>query len=294
MVLLGCVLFLILIVLFVPIHYEINWEYYDENRYQIMVNWLLHIVTYRVNSDEQMPQGLRILGFMSKEKKSTKRKTKVDKPYTEEDFMDTLDEETEIPKEPDDTMLEDILEKDISEKDISGNDISEADISKTDTVTGKPIRKDAATQATARKKKKSNRKRMKKKINPQNKGKKWNDFFQKAKDFLENTSYINAIKLVKNKAFWLLKMCFPKKLQLQATYSLGSPDDTGIAFGVIAMFPAAYQNKWSITPDFESDKIYAKGQAKIKGKIFICHIVKAIWPVVWNKDCQKLYKDWKE
>lgn len=298
LVLLGCLLFLILIVLFVPIRYEINWEYYAENQYQILVNWLLHIVTYQVNSDEQMPQGLRIFGFVSKEKKTGKKKVEEDKLYTEDDFMDASDEGIETPKESDDTITEDIykkdtLENDISERDISEIDVSEKDISgkdipEPDTMGEKPLRK------TARKKRKSKQKSMKGKINPSKAGKKAKDFFQKAKDFLENDSYMNAIKLIKKQAFWLLKKCFPKKLQLQATYSLGSPDDTGIVFGVIAMFPVAYQNKWAITPDFESDKIYAKGQANIKGKILIYHIVKAIWPVVWNKDCQKLYKDWKE
>ncbi len=74
-----------------------------------------------------------------------------------------------------------------------------------------------------------------------------------------------AFSHLKKELFIILKRICPRRLKLTMVYSTGSPDTTGISLGILACFPVGYTNRWRITPDFESEKPYAKGSFDIKG-----------------------------
>ena len=74
---------------------------------------------------------------------------------------------------------------------------------------------------------------------------------------------------LKKELFIILKRICPRRLKLTMVYSTGSPDTTGILLGILACFPVGYKNKWRITPDFESEKPYAKGSFDIKGHVIV-------------------------
>ena len=98
-----------------------------------------------------------------------------------------------------------------------------------------------------------------------------------------------AFSHLKKELFIILKRICPRKLKLIMVYSTGSPDTTGISLGVLACFPVGYTNRWRITPDFESEKPYAKGSFDIKGHVIVISILAATLRILFDKNCRRLY-----
>jgi len=98
-----------------------------------------------------------------------------------------------------------------------------------------------------------------------------------------------AFSHLKKELFIILKRICPRRLKLTMVYSTGSPDTTGISLGVLACFPFGYTNRWRITPDFESEKPYAKGSFDIKGHVIVISILAATLRILFDKNCRRLY-----
>lgn len=94
---------------------------------------------------------------------------------------------------------------------------------------------------------------------------------------------------LKKELFIILKRICPRRLKLTMVYSTGSPDTTGISLGILACFPVGYTNRWRITPDFESEKPYAKGSFDIKGCVIVISILAATLRILFDKNCRRLY-----
>jgi len=98
-----------------------------------------------------------------------------------------------------------------------------------------------------------------------------------------------AFSHLKKELFIILKRICPRRLKLTMVYSTGSPDTTGISLGILACFPFGYTNRWRITPDFESEKPYAKGSFDIKGHVIVISILAATLRILFDKNCRRLY-----
>lgn len=98
-----------------------------------------------------------------------------------------------------------------------------------------------------------------------------------------------AFSHLKQELFIILKRICPRRLKLTMVYSTGSPDTTGISLGILACFPVGYTNRWRITPDFESEKPYAKGCFDIKGHVVVISILAATLRILFDKNCRRLY-----
>lgn len=98
-----------------------------------------------------------------------------------------------------------------------------------------------------------------------------------------------AFSHLKKELFIILKKICPRRLRLTMVYSTGSPDTTGISLGILACFPVGYTNRWRITPDFESEKPYAKGSFDIKGHVIVISILAATLRILFDKNCRRLY-----
>lgn len=98
-----------------------------------------------------------------------------------------------------------------------------------------------------------------------------------------------AFSHLKKELFIILKRICPRLLKLTMVYSTGSPDTTGISLGILACFPVGYTNRWRITPDFESEKPYAKGSFDIKGHVIVISILAATLRILFDKNCRRLY-----
>lgn len=117
---------------------------------------------------------------------------------------------------------------------------------------------------------------------------------ERVKGVLEDPHNQAALSHIKDEVFLLLKHICPKKLKVDMAYSTGSPDTTAEVFGILAMFPIGYQNRWKIYPDFETDSLYAKGTIDIKGKIYIYQILFAALRLILDKNCRRFMKKIKK
>ena len=113
--------------------------------------------------------------------------------------------------------------------------------------------------------------------------------FYKIKSMLSDKADKAAVKHLKEEGFLILKRVCPKKLKLNLEFSTGEPDTTGIALGIIAMFPVCYKNKWNIKCDFESEEAYAAGVFDISGHIFMISVLGAVIRIMLDKNCRRLY-----
>jgi hypothetical protein len=104
----------------------------------------------------------------------------------------------------------------------------------------------------------------------------------------------DAFSHIKRAVTGLLKCIMPSKLKLNVSYSTGSPDTTAQIFGILAMFPIGYTNRWNINPDFEAEEAYADGDMNIKGHFFIVQILILLLGVLFDKKCRRLYHKLKK
>lgn len=100
----------------------------------------------------------------------------------------------------------------------------------------------------------------------------------------------NALRKCKQTLFRIIKVILPKKIRIEGTYSLGSPDKTAQALGIAACFPIGYRNNWKIYPDFDVEEAYFDGYIDIRGRIYLYQIVFPLLRLLFDKECKKLYK----
>jgi hypothetical protein len=112
---------------------------------------------------------------------------------------------------------------------------------------------------------------------------------RKISQMLEDPVNKDAISHLKRAVSTLLKCIMPSKLKLKLSYSTGSPDTTAQVFGILAMFPIGYTNRWNINPDFEAEEAYADGDMDIKGYFFIVQILILLLGVLFDKKCRRFY-----
>lgn len=255
LILLVIILFVVLFVLFIPIRYEM--EFFSDQSYRIhaKVTWLAHLVRLYFKYEDEFDLKLWILCFPLSLLKE-KSKTKIDTQDS------TLNEE-----EHDNTFSK--PEKDLDK----------------DSVPDKNIEQESHT--------KPNKSIKEKKVSLVDKIKNVSHQIIKYKSMLEDSRNQNAFSSLKDQIFLLLKRICPKKLKLNLSYSTGSPDTTAEIFGILAMFPIGYQNRWIIYPDFEAENFYIRGNAIIKGKILGIHLLMAILNIMFDRNCRRLYKQLK-
>lgn len=119
--------------------------------------------------------------------------------------------------------------------------------------------------------------------------------FQKIKMQIQKWIHVfqsnrNALRKCKQTLFHIIKVILPKKIRIEGTYSLGSPDKTAQALGIAACFPIGYRNNWKIYPDFDVEEAYFDGYIDIRGRIYLYQIVFPLLRLLFDKECKKLYK----
>lgn len=296
LVLLGILILAILLVLFYPVSYRIKGSYHKGLQMDGKITWLFHLLSMRFLMENQKEKlYLRVLWFKkvfrddfaehmntktassneadidkpmkpnSKAAKKEAKQNKESRSYREEDFFD---DEPEMEKGSD-----------------SATDIAVSDISDT---------KRGSEEASV--KKRNSLKEIWIKVK---------NFFQtlwqkicslcktveQLRDFMNDPNHRDAFGVLKSEAFHLLKAVCPSRMKLESTFSTGSPDRTGQALGILCLFPIAYQNRWRIYPDFESEEFYIEADFDVKGHVFIYQIIHIALKIILNKNCRQLYND---
>ena len=270
----GILLLMILVVLFCPIRYHVFGTecYNNEGNHSniiVKVSWLLHLIGLDVSINSNISIYLRVLFF--KKKLDGKKNADIEKSATNDSGTDASENSEIVNNEY--TDEENVYSKNINNINNTDNSDDSNDSDNTECIDN--------NEDVSKKQTKS----------PKEKLLKLEEIIQKVKDIINNPIYKEAIIKIKNELINLLKAIIPYKLFLKARFSTGSPDTTGIALGILAMFPIGYQNRWKIEPDFESDNAFIDSSFDIKGKIYFYKVLAIAIRLLIDKNCRKLYND---
>lgn len=283
LVVLALILAVVLCVLFVPVKYRAVGSFDNTDiRAKAHASWLFHLFALHIEYAQETDGYIR-LAFVKK-----KLFDDSDSEYEDYESDYENDEYDEEAAEADsgadnyETLYIDSMDDDAKEKDkVSENTGNKPEIpaDESEHIT------DGKTYKKRNKKlhKKSHKKQFKDKSHKLKTG------IDKLKREYSDERNKAAFSHLKKELFIILKRICPRRLRLTMVYSTGSPDTTGISLGVLACFPVGYTNRWRITPDFESERPYAKGGFDIKGYVIVISILAATLRILFDKNCRRLY-----
>lgn len=282
LVVLALILAVVLCVLFVPVKYRAVGSFDNTDiRAKAHASWLFHLFALHIEYAQETDGYIR-LAFVKK-----KLFADSDSEYEADEY----DEETAKPDSGADNY--ETLYIDSMDDDAKAEDESTAQIHNEQ----RKVNDDNQhiKQQTKRNHQKKYKKRSEKSYKKSHK-KQFKDKLDKIKNGIEKLKREcsdernkAAFSHLKKELFIILKRICPRRLRLTMVYSTGSPDTTGISLGILACFPVGYTNRWRITPDFESEKPYAKGSFDIKGHVIVISILAATLRILFDKNCRRLY-----
>lgn len=268
LVVLALILTALFCVLFVPVKYRAVGSFENTDiRAKAHVSWLFHLFALHIEYAQETDGYIR-LAFV-------KRKLF--------DDADSDYENDEKAAEASDDDVMDEAAKTETEDKVSENTGDEPKISADENQHIKQQTKLTHQKTYKKRNKKSHKKQFKEK------SEKIKNCIYKLKREYSDERNKAAFLHLKKELFIILKRICPRRLKLTMVYSTGSPDTTGISLGILACFPVGYTNRWQITPDFESEKPYAKGSFDIKGHVIVISILAATLRILFDKNCRRLY-----
>jgi hypothetical protein len=281
LILLLLVLVLLLLVLFVPVRYRASAKMQEQLQARVRASWLFPVISFGMEyAGTGLVGRLRIFGIPVM--KFPKSEEEAEESEAESESADDSTAEAEPTVKNENKFADDEVHV------------------KVDTENDPESDEKLNPQEDSENNPKSKKKRV-------FIARKVHDIFEKISDILKNIrGWVEKIKALisdeknqsafshlKQELIYLLKKSVPRKMHVQATFSTGSPDTTGEVLGVIAMFPAAYKNRWNIVPDFEADHFYVEGEAELSGRIFIYQLAGIILRILKDRNCRRLFKKLK-
>jgi hypothetical protein len=293
-ILLAVVLFVLLLllsVLFVPVTYQAVGNIHEKQiTGHVRASWLFRLVNFHIFYEKsECNIYLRLFGFRKwiaragetadepddseisdsySEGGSPHEQQSMEHPDTDVDSADKDVQDKPLEKED---FADEVVQNSPQEEENSADD--ESDTSKQDTIVHKIRKKRDSLTGKIKDLKQS---------------------FHKWTRMLEDPINKDAFNHIKRAALTLLKCIMPSKLRLKLSYSTGSPDTTAQVFGILAMFPIGYTNRWMIQPDFEADLAYADGDMDIRGHFLVARLLFVVLGVVFDKKCRRLYRRLKK
>lgn len=268
LVVLALILAVVLCVLFVPVKYRAVGSFDNTDiRVKAHVSWLFHLFALHIEYADETDGYIR-LAFV-------KRKLF-------DDADSDYENEEKAAEASDDDVMDEAAKTETEDK-VSENTGDEPKISADENQHIKQQTKLTHQKRYKKRNKKSHKKQFK------DKSEKIKNCIYKLKREYSDERNKAAFSHLKKELFIILKRICPRRLKLTMVYSTGSPDTTGILLGILACFPVGYTNRWQITPDFESEKSYAKGSFDIKGHVIVISILAATLRILFDKNCRRLY-----
>lgn len=291
LVVLALILAMVLCVLLVPVKYRAVGSFDNTDiRVKAHASWLLHLFALHIEYAREADGYIRLIF--------------VKKLFEDSDSDYENDEYDEKPAEFDsgadnyETLYIDSMDDDAKAEDKgceNTRDEPEIPADESEHITDEQT-EDESTAQTHQKTYKKRNKKLHKKSHKKSHKKQFKDKSDKIKTGIDKLKreYSDernkaAFSHLKKELFIILKRICPRRLKLTMVYSTGSPDTTGISLGILACFPVGYTNRWRITPDFESEKPYAKGSFDIKGHVIVISILAATLRILFDKNCRRLY-----
>lgn len=281
----GICLFLIGLLLFVPIHYEVSGSVEDSWEFKIKgkLTYLLSLVKLIFSYEEEVFDASLVL-FGIKKHLTQEDTIASEENRTEESTVNqTKEKDAKILYTDDD---EADVEADVREvySDIEKESQSDDDADETwDAVDWDDISEEPEN-TSAKKKSKVSRKQKAKKESSE----KLFDFA-----FWKNELTDEQNKTVVRKLFselvYLLKHFRFRKIQTDIVFATGDPAATGQVLGVLCVIPLLYRYQFRIVPDFEADTFYIKGTFAVAGKIRLIHLLMTVLRLIFDKEVRLVY-----
>lgn len=300
--LLGIILLLLLLILFVPVRYRIKGtkrEVQTEGDMgitgNVRVSWLFGLAAFCGNlKEKEFLYDIRIFGIsLNWLKKTFSRPSEnLSENFCEEvpenlpeKVPEKVPEETKDRKKDDEAVCETAKETDTSESSKPGISVFERVKGLFDKIknTGKKVgRKIWQLPANMLRRIKKIRLTILSLC----------DTINYWKEFLQKDSTKQAIGLLKEEIFKLLKHILPKKIKGNVTYGFEDPCQTGQSLAVISVFYPLYYKQVNICPDFTQNILI--GDVDLKGRIYVCFLVKTAIKVYFDKNVQSLIKKFEK
>ena len=288
LVVLALILTALLCVLFVPVKYRAVGSFDNTDiRAKAHVSWLFHLFALHIEYAQETDGYIR-LAFMKKklfdnyEALDDDDMDEAAKTETEDKVSENTADESKIPADESAHVADEQTE----------NESTAQTHNEQRTVNDENQQIKQQTKLTHQKTYKKRNKKLPKKSHKKqfkDKSEKIKTSIDKLKREYSDEKNKAAFSHLKKELFIILKRICPRRLKLTMVYSTGSPDTTGISLGILACFPVGYTNRWRITPDFESEKPYAKGSFDIKGHVIVISILAATLRILFDKNCRRLY-----
>ncbi len=264
---LGIFLLATLLILFVPIRYQVNGSYQEKINVKAKISWLLSIVKVSIQYGEKgISFKIALFGISLGKKKEQKKILVREKENSE---IEKVQETKEIKENKGIQETKEIKEKkeiqeakEIEEK----KEIQEEkEESKEKFSFTKKIReiqeKIKYTICTICDKIKTARKKV-----------------EDIKDFLQDEKNKEAFRLIKGQLLLLWKHTKPRKYSVTCHFGFEDPAITGQLLGAASMFMPLYKNKVQLYPDFNQKVFLAEGFLKGRVRIFpLFLIILRLW-----------------
>ncbi len=289
------ILFLVIIcilavVLLMPVRYELDADI-DEKRVDIRVNWLFKLVRFRFHLKERMEAALFILFFKKDFTDPGARKKRAEKKVKRKARRQRKRQRQRRKSERRRKKLKREYEKRqgserAPEKNTRSAEKSAGINSGTASSPGQDSRErssgsGATDRGFAEKKQDSGVLLSVRKLIGA-----VGNVFRSAGDFRKILGLVRKYELIS--AVWpefshFLRRVRPGIVKGQIFFGLEDPAATGQITGVIAMIPLFYQTGLRISPDFETEETYVRGNVYIKGHMLLIHAVILIAGLVREK-----------
>ena len=99
--------------------------------------------------------------------------------------------------------------------------------------------------------------------------------------YLKKDESKKAIKEIKNIIFKVLLHILPQKFKAKVRFGFEDPSTTGNILGILSIFYGVYGNKLELEPDFDNQVF--EGEYKLKGRIRVVTLLRALWKLYRNK-----------
>ncbi|MBR5348364.1 MAG: hypothetical protein IK125_03935 [Lachnospiraceae bacterium] len=311
---LGLVLFLVLVILITPFRYQVNASYHEKPYAEVKFHFWLRAVVARVTFEDKKLLGiLRILFIKKKllEKdfgKKTSEETIEDNGHLltdqsaqlladAENFAENMEaKETEAltAESAAESITEttDNTESTDPNKTSSSDEESKEEADEAETAEEAEIAVEDTTEASGIAAKLEGLKAKGEQICKTVTEKK--EMVDRYVDFATQEHTKRAAKYVGKKLVKILKSVRPRKCKGYVKYGLRDPKTMGKICGYSGMLYPVYYKAIDVQPVFGADHTIIDGEIEIKGRIILIAIVVKAVPILFKKDCRRVWKDFKK
>ena len=115
---------------------------------------------------------------------------------------------------------------------------------------------------------------------------------EQAKELWTSDHMVSGRSLLWKQFLYLLRHTRPRKLEGYLRFGFEDPSTTGYAMAVYGISCSIWRPKISVEPDFEKQILDC--HVRMRGKIRVCHFLKAVLVLFISKDVRHAIKDIKE